>query len=155
VNEAKWLLEALEQREHTFLEIVKVIASIQKEFFLTGNKKNLRPMILEDVARITGYDVSTISRVTCNKYAQTPFGNVLMKDLFSISMISSDGEVVSTEKIKQELLEIVNEEDKSKPYTDFDLVAQLKDKGYILARRTVAKYREMLHIPHARLRKRI
>jgi RNA polymerase sigma-54 factor len=155
VNEAKWLLEALEQREHTFLEIVKVIAAIQKDFFLTGDRKNLKPMILEDVARITGYDVSTISRVTCNKYAQTPFGNILMKDLFSISMISTDGEVVSTEKIKQELLEIVNEENKSKPFTDFELVTHLKDKGYIVARRTVAKYREALHIPHARLRKGI
>jgi RNA polymerase sigma-54 factor len=155
VSEAKWLLEALEQREHTFLEIVKVIAGIQKDYFLSGDKKNIKPMILEDVARITGYDVSTISRVTCNKYVQTPFGNILLKDLFSISMISTDGEVVSTEKIKQELREIVDAESKDKPYTDFELVIQLKSKGYIVARRTIAKYREALHIPHARLRKGI
>jgi RNA polymerase sigma-54 factor len=153
VNEAKWLMEALEQRENTFMTIMKVLAGIQKEYFLTGDKKMLKPMILEDVARITGFDISTISRVTCNKYAQTPFGNILLKDLFSISMINDDGEVVSTEKIKQELIDIVDAENKSKPFTDFDLVAQLKRIGYNLARRTVAKYRESLHIPHARLRK--
>jgi RNA polymerase sigma-54 factor len=155
VNEAKWLIEALEQRENTFMEIMKVIATIQKDYFLTGDRKMLKPMILEDVARITGFDISTISRVTCNKYAQTPFGNVLLKDLFSISMINDDGEVVSTEKIKQELLDIVEAENKSKPFTDFDLVKQLKNIGYNLARRTVAKYRESLRIPHARLRKSI
>jgi RNA polymerase sigma-54 factor len=155
VGEAKWLIEALEQRENTFMEIMKVIAGVQKEYFLTGDRKKLRPMILEDVARITGFDISTISRVTCNKYAQTPFGNVLLKDLFSIAMINDDGEVVSTEKIKQELVDIVKAENKSKPFTDFDLVAQLKNIGYNLARRTVAKYRESLHIPHARLRKGI
>ncbi len=155
VNEAKWLIEALQQREHTFLEIIKVIVSIQREFFLTGDKKNLRPMILEDVARLTGFDPSTVSRVTCNKYAQTPYGNILMKDLFSVSMLTTDGEAVSTEQIKQVIIEIIKEEDKSNPFTDFDLVAQLKTKGYNIARRTVAKYREALHLPHARLRKLI
>jgi RNA polymerase sigma-54 factor len=155
VNEAKWLIEALQQREHTFLEIVKVIVSIQRDFFLTGDKKNLKPMILEDVARLTGFDPSTISRVTCNKYAQTTHGNILMKDLFSVSMLTTEGEAVSTEKIKQIVIEIINGENKSNPYTDFDLVAQLKERGYNIARRTVAKYREALHLPHARMRKSI
>ena len=155
VNEAKWLIEALQQREHTFLEIVKVIVSIQRDFFLTGDKKNLRPMILEDVARLTGFDPSTISRVTCNKYAQTNYGNILMKDLFSVSMLNTEGEAVSTEKIKQVVIEIINGENKSAPFTDFDLVAKLKERGYNIARRTVAKYREALHLPHARLRKGI
>jgi RNA polymerase sigma-54 factor len=153
VNEAKWLIEALQQREHTFLEIIKVIVSIQRDFFLTGDKKNLKPMILEDVARLTGFDPSTVSRVTCNKYAQTSYGNILMKDLFSVSMLTTDGEAVSTEQIKQVIIEIIKEENKSNPFTDFDLVAQLKSRGYNIARRTVAKYREALHLPHARMRK--
>jgi len=155
VNDAKWLIEALQQREHTFLEIVKVIVSIQRDFFLTGDKKDLRPMILEDVARLTGFDPSTVSRVTCNKYAQTPYGNILMKDLFSVSMLTTDGEAVSTEKIKQVIVEIIEGENKSNPFTDFDLVAQLRTKGFPIARRTVAKYREALHLPHARMRKLI
>jgi len=152
VDEAKWLLEALQQREHTLMQIMKVIAGLQKEFFLTGERKNLRQMILEDVAKRTGYDISTVSRVTCNKYVQTPYGNILLKDLFSTALHALDGEAISTEKVKQAIVEIVEQENKSKPYTDFELVQQLKERGYDLARRTVVKYREALHLPNARMR---
>ena len=153
VDEAKWLIEALQQREHTLMEIMKVIAGLQKEYFLTGERKNLQPMILEDVAKRTGYDISTVSRVTCNKYAQTPYGNILLKDLFSTSLHSTDGGEVSTERVKQSIVELVDQEDKSKPFTDFELVKELNKLGFEIARRTVVKYREALHLPNARMRK--
>ncbi len=155
VDEAKWLIEALQQREHTLMEIMKVIAGMQKEFFLTGERINLQPMILEDIAKCTGYDISTVSRVTCNKYAQTPYGNILLKDLFSTSLNGTDGGIVSTERVKQTIVEIVVHEDKSKPFTDFELVTELNKKGFEIARRTVVKYREGLHLPNARMRKKI
>jgi RNA polymerase sigma-54 factor len=155
VNEAKWLIEALHEREHTLMEIMKVIASIQKEYFLTGELKNLKPMILEDVAKRTGYDISTVSRVTCNKYAQTPFGNILLKDVFSNTLHTSEGEAISSQKLKQSILEIVEQENKSKPYTDYELMEQLKMKGYEIARRTIVKYRESLHLPNARMRRKM
>lgn len=155
VDEAKWLIEALQQREHTLMEIMKVIAGLQKEYFLTGERKNLKPMILEDVSKRTGYDISTVSRVTCNKYVQTPYGNILLKDLFSTSLHSTDGGEVSTERVKQSLVELVEKEDKSKPYTDFELVNELNKLGFEIARRTVVKYREALRLPNARMRKAI
>jgi RNA polymerase sigma-54 factor len=155
VDEAKWLIEALQQREHTLMEIMKVIAGLQKEYFLTGERKNLKPMILEDVSRRTGYDISTVSRVTCNKYAQTPYGNILLKDLFSTSLHSTDGGEVSTERVKQSIVELVEKEDKLKPFTDFELVKELNKLGFEIARRTVVKYRETLHLPNARMRKSI
>jgi RNA polymerase sigma-54 factor len=155
VDEAKWLIEALQQREHTLMEIMKVIAGLQKEYFLTGERKNLQPMILEDVSKRTGYDISTVSRVTCNKYAQTPYGNILLKDLFSTSLHSTDGGEVSTERVKQSLVELVDKEDKLKPFTDFELVKELNKLGFEIARRTVVKYREALHLPNARMRKAI
>ncbi len=155
VDEAKWLIEALQQREHTLMEIMKVIAGIQKEFFLTGERINLKPMILEDVAERTGYDISTVSRVTCNKYAQTPYGNILLKDLFSTSLSSTDGGVVSTQKVKQTIVELLEKENKSKPFTDFEIVKELNKLGFEIARRTVVKYREGLHLPNARMRKTI
>lgn len=155
VDEAKWLIEALQQREHTLMEIMKVIAGLQKDYFLTGERKNLKPMILEDVSKRTGHDISTVSRVTCNKYAQTPYGNILLKDLFSTSLHSTDGGEVSTERVKQSIVELVEKEDKSKPFTDFELVKELNKMGFEIARRTVVKYRETLHLPNARMRKAI
>ncbi len=155
VDEAKWFVEALQQREHTLLEIMKVITSIQRDFFMTGNKKDLKPMILEAVANRTGYDISTVSRVTCNKYVQTPYGNILLKDLFSSSLYSSDGEAVSSEKIKQIISEIIEQENKSNPFTDIQLVHELKQKGFEIARRTVVKYRNTLRLPNAQMRKAI
>jgi RNA polymerase sigma-54 factor len=155
VDEAKWLIEALQQREHTLMEIMRVIAGLQKDYFLSGERKNLKPMILEDVSKRTGYDISTVSRVTCNKYAQTPYGNILLKDLFSTSLHSTDGGEVSTERVKQSIVELVGQEDKSKPFTDFELVKELNKLGFEIARRTVVKYREALHLPNARMRKAI
>jgi RNA polymerase sigma-54 factor len=155
IDEAKWLIEALQQREHTLMEIMKVIAGLQKDYFLTGERKNLKPMILEDVSKRTGHDISTVSRVTCNKYAQTPYGNILLKDLFSTSLHSTDGGEVSTERVKQSIVELVGQEDKSKPFTDFELVKELNKLGFEIARRTVVKYREALHLPNARMRKAI
>jgi len=155
VDEAKWLIEALQQREHTLMEIMKVIVGLQRDFFLTGERINLKPMILEDVADRTGYDISTVSRVTCNKYAQTPYGNILLKDLFSTKLNSTDGGVVSTEKVKQTIIELIEKEDKSKPFTDFEIVKELNKLGFQIARRTVVKYREGLHLPNARMRKTI
>ena len=153
VDEAKWFVEALQQRENTLLEIMKVIASMQSEYFMAGDKKKLKPMILEDVAKKTSFDISTISRTTCNKYVQTPYGNILLKDLFSSSLFSSEGEAVSSEKVKQIIIEIIESEDKSKPFTDIQLVGELKKKGFEIARRTVVKYRNTLHLPNAQMRK--
>jgi RNA polymerase sigma-54 factor len=155
VDEAKWLIGALQQREHTLMEIMKVIVGLQRDFFLSGDRKKLEPMILEDVAKRTGYDISTVSRVTCNKYAQTPYGNILLKDVFTNALHTGDGEAISTQKIKHSLLEIVEKENKLKPFTDYELMEQLKLLGYEIARRTVVKYREELHLPNARMRKTI
>jgi len=137
------------------MEIMKVIAALQKDFFLSGERINLKPMILEDVADRTGHDISTVSRVTCNKYAQTPYGNILLKDLFSTTLHSTDGGLVSTEKVKQTIVELLDKEDKSKPFTDFEIVKELNKLGFEIARRTVVKYREGLHLPNARMRKTI
>jgi RNA polymerase sigma-54 factor len=128
---------------------------IQKEYFLTGDEKNLKPMILKDVAEKIDMDISTVSRVANSKYVDTPYGIILIKDFFSESMKNEDGDDVSTREIKNILKGIIDNEDKKKPYTDTKLVDALKDKGYPIARRTVAKYREVLGIPVARLRKEI
>ena len=128
---------------------------LQKEYFLTGDEKNIKPMILKDVADITGFDISTISRVVKSKYADTPSGIILLKNLFSDSLTNDDGEEVSTKEIKNHLQEVISHEDKRKPLTDDALVDVLKEKGYNIARRTIAKYREQLNIPVARLRKEL
>jgi RNA polymerase sigma-54 factor len=128
---------------------------IQKEYFLTGDEKNLKPMILKDVAEKINMDISTVSRVANSKYVDTPYGIILIKDFFSESMKNDDGDDVSTREIKNILQNIIKNEDKKKPYTDTKLVDELKEKGYPIARRTVAKYREVLGIPVARLRKEI
>lgn len=155
LDAAKWYIDAINQRQNTLLQTITAIVKLQKEYFLTGDEKNLKPMILKDVADITGFDISTISRVVKSKYADTPNGIILLKSLFSDSLTNDDGEEVSTKEIKQYLQEAISSEDKRKPHTDDALVAILKEKGYNIARRTIAKYREQLNIPVARLRKEL
>ena len=128
------------------------IVELQKDFFMTGDMKKLHPMILKDVAEKIGMDISTASRVTSTKYVQTQYGTILMKDFFSTGMARQDGEEVSNKELQELIAEMVTMENKLKPYTDFEIAEQLKQKGYLLARRTVAKYREKLNIPIARLR---
>lgn len=127
----------------------------QREYFLTGDETRLRPMILKDIAEIVHLDISTISRVANSKYVQTPFGTFLLKSFFSESMQTESGEEVSTREIKKILTDCIDAENKSKPLTDEQLTGILKEKGYNIARRTVAKYREQLSIPVARLRKEL
>jgi RNA polymerase sigma-54 factor len=125
----------------------------QEEYFLSGDEKNLKPMILKDIAEDIDMDISTVSRVASNKYVQTPFGTFLIKKFFSESMLNAEGEEVSTREIKKILEESIRDEDKRNPLTDESLARLLKEKGYPIARRTIAKYREQLNIPVARLRK--
>lgn len=155
VDEAKWFIDALQQREKTFLEIIKVIAVLQREYFLSGDQGDLKPMILQDISDKTGYDLSTISRVTSNKYVQTPYGNVLLKNLFSNALIAKNGKEVSVKKIKEVLKEIIGHEDKINPFNDLEIVVQLAKQGYAVARRTIVKYRDALDIPSARMRKQV
>ena len=152
INAARWFIDAIKQREQTMLKTITAIVELQKEFFLTGDRKKLQPMILKDVAEKIEMDISTASRVTSTKYVQTPYGTMLLKDLFSTGLQKQDGEEVSNKKLQQLIAEMIETENKKKPYTDFQIATQLKSRGYILARRTVAKYREKLQIPMARLR---
>lgn len=155
LDAAKWYIEAINQRQNTLMQTIKAIIKLQKEYFLTGDEKSLKPMILKDVADLTGFDISTISRVVKSKYADTPNGIVYLKDLFSDSLTNDEGEEVSTKKIKTLLQDIINAEDKSDPLTDDALMDALKKEGYNIARRTIAKYRKQLSIPVARLRKEL
>ena len=155
VDSAKWFIDAIKQRNITLRKTMEAIVRIQREFFLTGEESNLKPMILKDVSELCGYDKSTISRVSNSKYVQTSFGIYSLKYFFSEAMQKEDGEEISTREIKAILRNCIEEEDKSKPLTDDLLVKELKAKGYDVARRTAAKYREQLNIPVARLRKEI
>jgi RNA polymerase sigma-54 factor len=155
LDSAKWFIEAILQRQQTLLLTMSSIMNFQKEYFLTGDQRKLRPMILKDIADEIGMDISTVSRVASNKYVSTPYGTFLIKEFFSESMKNDAGEDVSTKEIKKILEESVNEEDKKKPLTDDALAKRLKEKGYPIARRTIAKYREQLDIPVARLRKEL
>ncbi|WP_294283323.1 RNA polymerase factor sigma-54 [uncultured Chryseobacterium sp.] len=155
LDAAKWYIDAINQRQNTLLQTITAIVKFQKDYFLTGDEKSLRPMILKDVADITGFDISTISRVVKSKYADTPNGIIYLKDLFSDSLTNDDGEEVSTKEIKTHLQEVISKENKRKPLTDDALVVILKEQGYNIARRTIAKYREQLNIPVARLRKEL
>ena len=155
LDAAKWYIDAINQRQNTLMQTIMAIVKLQKEYFLTGDEKNIKPMILKDVADITGFDISTISRVVKSKYADTPNGIILLKNLFSDSLTNDNGEEVSTKEIKNHLQEVIGNEDKRKPLTDDALVEVLKEKGYNIARRTIAKYREQLNIPVARLRKEL
>lgn len=155
VDSARWFIDAIKQRQNTLFDTMHAIMEYQHEYLLTGDDTKLRPMILKDIAEKVNLDISTISRVANSKYVQTPFGTLLLKTFFSESMQKDDGEEVSTREIKRILSDIINEEDKKKPYTDEYLTTCLKEKGYPIARRTVAKYREQLQIPVARLRKEL
>lgn len=155
LDSAKWFIDAIRQRHATLLGTMEAIAGFQRDFFMTGDETRLRPMILKDIAEITGLDVSTISRVANSKYILTPFGTYSLKYFFSESMQTESGEEVSTREIKKILKDCIDAEDKRKPYTDEALSKILKEKGYKIARRTVAKYREQLDIPVGRLRKEI
>jgi len=155
IESAKWFIDAIKQRQNTLLVTMNTIMEYQKEYFLTGDETKLRPMILKDIAEIVNLDISTVSRVANSKYVQTPFGTFLLKSFFSESMQTDSGEEVSTREIKKILQDCIEEENKSKPVTDDQLTNLLKKKGYNIARRTVAKYREQLNIPVARLRKEL
>ncbi len=155
VDSAKWFIDAIQQRQNTLFSTMNAIMDYQYEYFLTGDDTKLRPMILKDIAERVNLDISTISRVANSKYVQTPFGTFLIKSFFSESMQKEDGETVSTREIKTILKEIIDAENKEKPFTDEYLTKKLKERGYPIARRTVAKYREQLKIPVARLRKEL
>ena len=155
LDAAKWFIEAIQQRQQTLFVTMNSIMHHQKEFFLTGDERNLKPMILKDIADKINMDVSTVSRVANSKYVDTPYGTKLIKEFFSESMTNDQGEEVSTREIKKILEITVSEEDKRKPLTDDKLAKILKEKGYPIARRTIAKYREQLDLPVARLRKEI
>jgi RNA polymerase sigma-54 factor len=155
IDAARWFIDAIRQRQQTLLTTMMAIVEFQRDFFIEGDDTYLKPMILKDIADRTGYDISTISRVSNSKYIQTEFGIFPVKYFFSESMTNDSGEEVSTREIKKILQDCIDNEDKRKPLNDDALADVLKEKGYIIARRTVAKYREQLNIPVARLRKEI
>jgi len=155
LDAAKWFIEAVRQRQQTLFVTMSAIMHYQKEYFLSGDERKLRPMILKDIADEIDMDVSTVSRVANSKYVDTPYGTKLIKEFFSESMTNDQGEEVSTREIKKILETVIEEENKKKPLTDEALSKILKEKGYPIARRTVAKYREQLDIPVARLRKEL
>ena len=155
LDAAKWFIDAVEQRYQTLFLTINAIVEYQREYFLSGDEHKLKPMVLKDIAKKIKMDISTISRVANSKYMDTPYGVKLLKDFFSEGMKNIEGEDVSTIEIKKTLESIISNEDKSKPLTDKLLSDLLKEKGYNVARRTIAKYREQLGFPVARLRKKI
>ena len=155
MDSAKWFVEALKQRHNTLLSTMQAIVDYQHDYFMTGDEANLRPMVPKDIAAITGFDISTISRVVNSKYIETHFGIFPLKYFFSEGLENKDGEEVSTRELKKVLQECVENEDKHKPLTDDQLVTLMNEKGYKVARRTIAKYRDQLGIPKARMRKEL
>lgn len=155
VDSARWFIDAIKQRQHTLSVTMTAIMDYQRDFFLTGDEKKLRPMILKDIAEKVRLDISTISRVANSKYVQTPYGTYLLKYFFSEALTNDSGEEVSTREIKKILTDCIDGEDKTSPLTDEELMNILKEKGYVIARRTIAKYREQLGIPVARLRREL
>ena len=155
LDAAKWFIDAINQRNQTLLITMKTIMDFQKKYFLSGDESNLKPMILKDIAEKINMDISTISRVANSKYVDTPYGIKLIKSFFSEGITNDKGVEVSTIEIKKELQLIIDKENKSKPYTDDELTKKINEKGYPIARRTVAKYREMIGAPVARLRKKL
>jgi RNA polymerase sigma-54 factor len=155
LDSAKWFIDALKQRQHTLFQTMHMIMDYQYEYFLEGDMRKLKKMVLRDIAEKIGMDISTVSRVANSKYVQTPFGTFLLKSFFSEGMQTDSGEEVSSKEVKQILSDCIGAEDKRKPLTDDALTKILNQKGYNIARRTVAKYREMLDIPVARLRKEL
>ncbi len=152
LNAAQWFVSAIKQRESTMLKVVRAIVKLQYDYFREGDIKLIKPMILKNVAEMVGVDISTVSRITCNKYVSTPFGTLLLKDIFTEGIINQQGETISNRVIQNAIEEVIESEDKQKPYTDQQLVAILSEKGFSIARRTVAKYRELLQIPVAQMR---
>ncbi len=155
LESAKWFVEAIKQRHNTLQSTMQAILDYQEEYFIDGDETHLKPMVLKDIAEITGFDISTISRVVNSKYIETHFGIYSLKYFFSEGLENQDGEEVSTRELKKALMECVESEDKSKPLTDDELVEEMTKKGYKVARRTIAKYRDQLGIPKARLRKEL
>jgi len=155
LDSAKWFIDAIRQRQETLFVTMNAIMHYQEEFFLDGDETKLKPMILKDIADMVGLDISTVSRVANSKYVETPYGTKLIKEFFSEAMKNDQGEDVSTLEIKKILQNVIEEEDKHKPLPDDQLADILKEKGYPIARRTIAKYREQLDIPVARMRKKI
>jgi len=155
LDAAKWFIDAIRQRQHTLMLTVDAIVERQKKYFLEGDETLIVPMILKDIAEEIDMDISTVSRVVNSKYIQTPYGTFLLKTFFSESLSTDSGEEVSSREVKKILQNAVEDEDKRKPLTDEKLSKLLNDKGYNIARRTIAKYREQLNIPVARLRKEI
>ncbi len=155
IDAARWFIDAIKQRQQTLMTTMTAIVNFQREYFLEGDETYLKPMVLKDIADITGYDISTISRVSNSKYVQTEFGVYPVKYFFSEAMTNESGEEISTREIKKVMQEIIDDEDKKNPLNDDKLVEALKGRGYVIARRTAAKYREQLNIPVARLRREI
>jgi RNA polymerase sigma-54 factor len=155
LDSAKWFIDAIKQRQNTLLNTMQTIIDLQHDYFITGDETKIKPMILKDIADKINMDISTVSRVSNSKYIQTPYGTFLLKTFFSEKMQNSDGEEVSTREIKRILQDTIGVEDKKRPLTDEKLAHLLKEKGYPIARRTVAKYRDQLSIPVGRLRKEI
>lgn len=155
IDAAKWFIDAIRQRNETMMQTMSAIVAYQREFFLQGDSSYLKPMVLKDIADRIGHDISTISRVCSNKYVQTQFGTFSLKYFFSESITKQDGGEISTREIKDKVREVIAKEDKTHPITDDELVEILRENGYSIARRTVAKYREQLGIPVARLRHQI
>jgi RNA polymerase sigma-54 factor len=153
LNSAQWFVNAIKQREGTMMQIMKAIVDLQREYFKTGDVSLLKPMILKNIADKVGVDISTVSRVTSNKYVDTPFGIILLKNLFTEGIINKEGEVISNRVIQSAIEGVIEKEDKLNPYTDQQLVSILANKGINVARRTIAKYREQLQIPVAQLRR--
>jgi len=152
LQSAQWFINAVQQREATMLKIMKAIVQLQFDYFLTGDINLLKPMILKNIAEMVGVDISTVSRIPCNKYVETPFGLLLLKDLFTEGIANAKGQVISNKVIQSAIEEVIESEDKHNPYTDQQLVNILAERGFSVARRTVAKYREQLQIPVSHVR---
>jgi len=152
LQSAQWFISAVKEREHNMLRVMKAIVDMQKAYFIDGDIRLLKPMILKNIADQVGLDISTVSRITSNKYAETHFGTILLKDLFTEGIINGEGKAISNRVIQNAIEEVIETEDKKTPYTDQQLVAILANRGFAVARRTIAKYREQLHIPVAQLR---
>ena len=152
LQSAQWFIHAVQQREATMLKIMRAIVQLQYDYFLTGDINLLKPMILKNIAEMVGVDISTVSRITCNKYVETPFGLLLLKDLFTEGIANENGLVITNKVIQSAIEEVIETEDKHAPYTDQQLVNILSQKGFSVARRTVAKYREQLQIPVSHVR---
>ena len=155
LDSAKWFVEAIKQRHNTLQSTMQAIIDYQHDYFMDGDESHLKPMVLKDIAERTGFDISTISRVVNSKYIETHFGIYSLKYFFSEGMENTEGEEVSTRELKKALQECVDAENKRKPLTDDQLVAEMNKRGYKVARRTIAKYRDQLNIPKARMRKEL